>query len=232
VNRLKLMAFAFGASVAALTGTFATALNGSVFPQNFEFPLLITVYTMVILGGAGSQAGVVVGAVIVSVLLEALREPGDSRGFFYILILLSLVAVYRTSLKLAVVVGGTIVFGVVARLVAGAIDDSWTAGPVEQSGRLADWAADWVIVPTRLAEWVGPVTYISLVALALLLTLVSGWVRIALLVPTLYLASFVWENVLLPQPESTRYIVLGALLVAMMIARPQGLLGEKRVEIV
>jgi ABC-type branched-subunit amino acid transport system permease subunit len=33
-------------------------------------------------------------------------------------------------------------------------------------------------------------------------------------------------------PESTRYIVLGALLVATMVARPQGLLGEKRVEIV
>jgi ABC-type branched-subunit amino acid transport system permease subunit len=37
---------------------------------------------------------------------------------------------------------------------------------------------------------------------------------------------------MLPQPEASRYIVLGALLVAMMIARPQGLLGEKRVEIV
>ena len=86
VNRLKLMAFAFGASVAALTGTFTTALNGSVFPQNFEFPLLITVYTMVILGGAGSQAGVVLGAVIVSVLLEALRDPGDARGLFYVVI--------------------------------------------------------------------------------------------------------------------------------------------------
>ena len=48
----------------------------------------------------------------------------------------------------------------------------------------------------------------------------------------LYLAAFVWENVMLPKPESTRYIVLGALLVAMMIARPQGLIGEKRVEIV
>ncbi len=232
VNRLKLMAFAFGAAVAAMTGTFATALNGSVFPQNFEFPLLITVYTMVILGGAGSQAGVVLGAVIVSVLLEALRDPGDARGYFYVLILLALAAVYRTSLKLVVVVGGTIVLGVVARLVAESIDGSWTAGPGEDAGPLADRAADWVIVPARLAEWVGPVTYISLVALALLLTLVSGWVRVVLLVPTLYLASFVWENVLLPQPESTRYIVLGALLVAMMIARPQGLLGEKRVEIV
>ena len=105
VNRLKLMAFAFGAAVAALTGTFATALNGSVFPQNFEFPLLITVYTMVILGGAGSQAGVVLGAVIVSVLLEALREPGDARGLFYVVMILALVAAFRTSWKLVVVLG-------------------------------------------------------------------------------------------------------------------------------
>jgi branched-chain amino acid transport system permease protein len=232
VNRLKLMAFAFGASVAALTGTFSTALNGSVFPQNFEFPLLITVYTMVILGGAGSQAGVVLGAVIVSVLLEALRDPGDARGLFYVVIALALVATFRFSLKLAVVLGGTIVLGLVARLVAGGIDDAWTSGPVEESGRIAGWAADWVIVPEQLASWVPPVAYVGLVALALALTLVQGWARIALLVPTLYLAAFVWENVMLPQPESTRYIVLGALLVAMMIARPQGLLGEKRVEIV
>jgi branched-chain amino acid transport system permease protein len=234
VSRLKLMAFAFGAAVAALTGTFATALNGSVFPQNFEFPLLITVYTMVILGGAGSQAGVVLGAVIVSVLLEALRDPGDARGMFYVLIVLSLVAVFRRrSLELVVLVGGTVLFGIVARLVASAIDDNWTTGPMgEETGRLADWAAAWVIVPDRLAGWVPPVTYIGLLALTLALTLVRGWARIALLVPTLYLAAFVWENVMLPQPESARYIVLGALLVAMMIARPQGLLGQKRVDIV
>ncbi len=53
-----------------------------------------------------------------------------------------------------------------------------------------------------------------------------------LLVPTLYLAAFVWENVLLPQPDTTRYIVLGAMLIALMIMRPNGLLGERRVEIV
>ena len=234
VNRLKLMAFAFGAGVAALTGTFATALNGSVFPQNFEFPLLITVYTMVILGGAGSQAGVVVGAVIVSVLVEALRDPGDDvRALFYVVIVLTLVAVFRASWRrLAIVVGGTVVFGVVAHLIAGAVDDAWTAGQFEEGGRFAGWASDWVIVPTHLAGWVAPVTYIGLIGLGLLLTLVRGWTRIALLVPTLYLAAFVWENVMLLHPESTRYIVIGAMLVAMMVARPQGLLGEKRVEIV
>lgn len=232
VNTLKLMAFAFGASVAALTGTVAAALNGSVFPQNFEFPLLITVYTMVILGGAGSQVGVVLGAIIVSVLLEVLREPGDARGLFYLVILLGLVGAFRLSVRLAVVLGGTVALGFVANLVAGRVDETWTAGVAEDGGRLAGWASDWVIVPTQLAGWVPAVSYVVLIALALGLTLVHGWVRIALLVPTLYLAAFVWENVMLDSPESTRYVVLGALLVGMMIIRPHGLLGEKRVEIV
>ena len=56
--------------------------------------------------------------------------------------------------------------------------------------------------------------------------------RLALLVPVLYLAAFVWENVMIEQPEPTRYIILGVLLIALMILRPTGLLGEKRVEIV
>ena len=37
---------------------------------------------------------------------------------------------------------------------------------------------------------------------------------------------------MLVKPEPTRYVVLGAILIAVMIARPEGILGEKRVEIV
>ena len=232
VNMLKLMAFAFGAAVAALTGTLAASLNGSVFPQDFEFPLLIAVYTMVILGGAGSQPGVVLGAILVSVVLEVLREPGDSRALFYGVVLLGLLALLKPSVKLGVVLGGTILLGFVARVVAGASDESWTSGVAAGGGRLAGWASDWVIVPETLAGWVAPVTYLTLIGLVLLLTLVGGWIRIALLVPTLYLAAFVWENVMLAKPEPTRYVVLGAILVATMVARPNGILGEKRVEIV
>jgi len=51
-------------------------------------------------------------------------------------------------------------------------------------------------------------------------------------VPVIYLGCFVWENVMLAKPEPTRYVVLGAILVAVMIVRPNGLLGEKRVEII
>jgi len=232
VNWLKLTAFAFGAAVAALTGTLVTALNGSVFPQTFEFPLLITVYTMVILGGAGSQAGVVIGAVGISVLLELLREPGDSRFLFYMLSVLALVGTLRFSRRLALVLGGTLVLGFVVHALAGAIDGSWTAGAARDGGRLGEWATQWVVVPSSLANWVTPVSYIGLVAAVLTLTLLRGWLRLALLVPTLYLAAFVWENVMLAKPEPTRFVVLGAILIAVMVARPEGVLGEKRVEIV
>jgi len=186
----------------------------------------------VILGGAGSQAGVVIGAVLIGVLLELLRDPGDSRVLFYSVIVLGLFAAFRFSVRLAAVLAGTLVFGVIAHSLAGAIDNAWVDGSGGAGGGVADFAANWVIVPVDPAAWVAPVSYISLVSLALVLTLLRGWARLVLLVPVLYLAAFVWENVMLSKPEPTRYIILGVLLIALMILRPSGLLGEKRVEIV
>lgn len=233
VSSLKLLAFAFGAAVAAVTGTVFAGLNGNVFPQTFSFTLLITIYTMVILGGVGSQAGVVVGAILISVMLEFLREPSDSRVLFYMLLIGGLIAVFRFSWRLAAVLGGVAVFGILAHAVAKAIDAGWVNGSVgDDQSRLADWASEWVIVPTGLASWIPAVSYVSLVALTLVLTLLRGWLRMVVLVPTLYLAAFVWENVMLAKPESTRYILLGAMLVGLMILRPSGLFGERRVEIV
>ena len=48
----------------------------------------------------------------------------------------------------------------------------------------------------------------------------------------LFLNMSVKENVMLAKPEPARYIVLGVILIALMILRPNGLLGERRVEIV
>jgi ABC-type branched-subunit amino acid transport system permease subunit len=87
-------------------------------------------------------------------------------------------------------------------------------------------------VPTRLASWVVPVSYIGLVSAVLALTVVRGRLRLVMLVPTLYLAAFVWENVMLARPEPTRFVILGAILISVMIARPEGILGEKRVDII
>jgi ABC-type branched-subunit amino acid transport system permease subunit len=232
VNWLKLMSFAFGAAVAALTGTLFASLNASVYPLSFSFALLITVYTMVILGGQGSQAGVVIGAILISVLLELLREPGDSRVLFYAVMGLALVAALRVSVRLGVVLGATVGLGFAAHAIAEAIDGSWVAGVTQDGRTVPGWTADWVVVPSHLAGWIPSVSYIGLVAAVLGLTLLRGWLRLALLAPTLYLAAFVWENVMLAKPEPTRYIVLGGLLVGLMILRPNGLLGERRVEIV
>jgi branched-chain amino acid transport system permease protein len=226
VNWLKLTCFALGAAVAALTGTLFASLNASVFPLTFYFVLLITVYTMVILGGQGSQWGVVLGAILISVLLELLRDAGHARALFYVILAIGLLISFKLSRRLPLIAAATIGFGFAAHAIADAIDHSWVAGTA------GGWASGWVIVPSHLASWLPPISYITLITATLALTLVRGWLRAVLLVPTFYLAAFVWENVMLAKPEPTRYIVIGVILVALMIVRPNGLLGEKRVEIV
>ncbi len=56
--------------------------------------------------------------------------------------------------------------------------------------------------------------------------------RLAALVPTIYLLLFVWETRLSAEPSVTRLLFVGVLLIVLMIYRPNGLLGQRRVEIV
>ncbi len=230
VNWLKLLSFSFGAAVAALTGTLFAALSASVFPLSFYFVLLITVYTMVILGGAGSQAGVVAGALIIGPLLELLRDASKSRIIFFVALVGALVLMGRRSRPVAIVAVATLVLGFLVHAVAGAIDPSWVAG--EHQPGFAGFVDHWVIVPEHLARWIPPVSYVGVIGAALLCTMLRGLPRLVALVPTLYLGAFVWENVMLSKPEPARYIVLGLILIALMILRPNGLLGERRVEII
>jgi branched-chain amino acid transport system permease protein len=57
VNRVKVMAFTFGAVVAALAGTIFAAQQSNVFSTNFSAPVLILIYACLVLGGAGSISG-------------------------------------------------------------------------------------------------------------------------------------------------------------------------------
>jgi branched-chain amino acid transport system permease protein len=230
VNWLKLMSFSFGAGVAALTGTLFAAVTGSVFPLAFYFVLLITVYTMVILGGSGNQAGVVLGALVIGPLLELLRDASKSRVIFFVTLVLALALLSRRSRALAVVALSTLVLGFVVHAVLGSLHSEWVAG--EHQGGFAGLVDHWVVVPAHLARWIAPVSYVGVIAAVLVCTLLGGVPRLIALVPTLYLAAFVWENVMLSKPEPARYIVLGLVLIALMILRPNGLLGERRVEIV
>lgn len=91
-TKMKLMAFAIGAFIAGATGVLFASLQDSVFPGNFDFPQLVIVYCMVILGGLGNIPGVILGAIILSVLPEFLRQYGAYRMMTYGLILIILMA--------------------------------------------------------------------------------------------------------------------------------------------
>ena len=231
VNRVKLMAFAFGAATAGLTGSLFAAQQIGVFPQNFELPLLITIYAMVILGGAGSIHGVVIGAMTIIVLLEVLRGPAEARLLFYVALLAALVGLMRPWRRLAIVLAATLAFGYAVRFLVGSMWERGTARvAAEGHGLLGGFVESWLLLPTEPGT-IANVAFVVLIACVLALTLLKGWARVALLVPTLYLAAFVWENRLIFQPSVTRLLVLGALLVVLMNARPQGLFGTTRVEI-
>ena len=62
VNRLKLLAFVFGAAVAGFDGRdLRHGRRRRRSPATYDVGLLITIYAIVILGGSGSLMGVVVG---------------------------------------------------------------------------------------------------------------------------------------------------------------------------
>ena len=231
VNRLKLLAFSLGAGTAGLTGTIFAPLHTGVFPTDFDLPLLITIYAMVILGGAGSLAGVVLGAIVINVSLEALTDPEHARWLFYGVILVSLVAALRPWRRLAAVLGALVASGFVLHVIVDAASSRWTAGDGAGDDVVARAVDSWVLLPSDPKQ-IGNIAFVGLVAAVLALTLARGVWRLVGLVPVLYLAAFVWENRLAAEPSVTRLILLGALLVALMNARPQGLLGSARVEIV
>jgi branched-chain amino acid transport system permease protein len=230
VNRVKLMAFAFGAAVAALAGTIFAAQQSSVFPADFEAAFLILTYTGLILGGAGSIAGAAAGAVVVVVIYDGLlRSPTDSGYLFYGLILLTLVVKLRPWRRLAAVLAATVALGFATHAIARAVSASAVAGRPQSPGWIGDALHDWVIIPPN-AEVLGNWGYVLLVCLLIALVQVKGRWRTILLVPMLYLAPLVWETKLSAEPAITRQLMIGAILIVMMIARPQGLLGTRRVE--
>ncbi len=231
VNWLKLLAFAFGAGVAGLAGSIFAASQGAVFPVNFDLTLLITVYAMVILGGTGSLAGVLLGAVVLNVSLELLRTPENASWLFFAALVLVTPLVVRPLRRWALVAAGTVVFGIVVHELVGRLWAGGVAGTTA-GGTWADRLADgWVLLPADPQVW-NRIMYLVLVAAVLVLTLLRGWARLVAMVPVLYLAASIWESAMLPQPAVARYILIGAMLVGLMAARPQGLLGSHRVEIV
>ena len=75
-RNLKLLAFAMGASMGGLSGGLFAGFQGFVSPESFTLMESVMILCMVVLGGMGNISGVVLGAVLLSVLPEALRAAG------------------------------------------------------------------------------------------------------------------------------------------------------------
>lgn len=72
-RNLKLLAFAMGASFGGVAGGVFSAMQGFVSPESFSLIESVMILAMVVLGGMGHIPGVILGAVLLSILPEALR---------------------------------------------------------------------------------------------------------------------------------------------------------------
>jgi branched-chain amino acid transport system permease protein len=72
-RNIKLLAFAMGATFGGIAGGLFSAFQGFVSPESFTLLDSIMILCMVVLGGMGNVAGVVLGAVLLTALPEALR---------------------------------------------------------------------------------------------------------------------------------------------------------------
>lgn len=229
VNRVKLMAFAIGAMIAAMAGAVFASQQTSVFPTDFDTPYLILIYAGLILGGAGSMSGAVIGGLVVSIILDGfLRSPTEAGYIFYGVIVVTMVIKLRPWAKLGAVLGATIAFGFIVHAIVAAFSSAAVAG---NPGSTTWIDRHWAIVPANPTLF-GNIGFVALLCLVVALGQLKGHWRTVLMVPTLYLASCVWEARLVTVPAVTRYLLLGAILIVMMAWRPAGLLGSRRVEIV
>jgi len=79
----KLLAYMLGGAFAGLGGAVFAGLVGSIFASSMQLFVSINVVALVIVGGMGSNPGVVVGAIFLIGLPELFREFSEYRFLFY-----------------------------------------------------------------------------------------------------------------------------------------------------
>jgi branched-chain amino acid transport system permease protein len=166
--KMKVWAFAIGASTAGFAGVMLAIKTSFINPQNFVLLQSIIVLAMVVFGGMGSISGAIAGAVFIGLTQEALRDF-DVVPFGSLFLLVGLIVA---------IVGLLIALNVI-RTRVGRAYGLWLLG-------------------------------IGVVVAALAPVLRIPFVRIA-------------EN-----PEDWRLFILGVILVAVMVMRPEGLIPSRR----
>jgi branched-chain amino acid transport system permease protein len=79
VGRLKLQSFGMACCMAGMAGALFAHTTGYISPESFRFGESILILSMIVVGGLGSLYGSIIGAVLLSVLPELLRDLGSYR---------------------------------------------------------------------------------------------------------------------------------------------------------
>lgn len=94
VVRVKLYAFGLSAFIAGIAGCVFAAKQTIVTPDSFDFVLSVLILAMVVLGGMGNIWGSVLGALILGILPELLREFASYRMLLFGLLMI-LMMIFR-----------------------------------------------------------------------------------------------------------------------------------------
>jgi branched-chain amino acid transport system permease protein len=89
-TRYKIVAFVIGAFFAGVAGGLYGHFKQTISATGFDFTKSIEIVVMVILGGMGNTAGVILAAVVLTLLPEVLRPIADYRMIIYSLLLIVL----------------------------------------------------------------------------------------------------------------------------------------------
>ena len=79
VSGYKLVAFTFGTAIAGLAGGLYAYFTQFIVPDSFGFIVSVTLMAMVVIGGTGSTLGVVLAAIILTLLPEMFRFINEYR---------------------------------------------------------------------------------------------------------------------------------------------------------
>ncbi|MEI6465172.1 MAG: branched-chain amino acid ABC transporter permease [Verrucomicrobiota bacterium] len=92
-TRYKIVAFVIGAFFAGIAGGLYGHFKLTITPTGFDFTKSIEIVVMVILGGMGNTVGVVLAAILLTLLPELLRPIAEFRMIIYSLLLIVLMLV-------------------------------------------------------------------------------------------------------------------------------------------
>jgi branched-chain amino acid transport system permease protein len=92
----KLMAFVIGAAWAGMAGLIFASKMTIISPESFTFWDSVLMFTLIILGGSGNIAGVLLGAVLIIGIPEFFREFADMRMLFFGLAMIVMM-IFRTE---------------------------------------------------------------------------------------------------------------------------------------